>query len=45
MSVPEMELTACGRAEPHRFEIVEDDGVDFPLTPKEMNWHLGLFAD
>jgi hypothetical protein len=21
------------------------DGVDYPLTPTEMNWHLGLFAD
>jgi uncharacterized protein (DUF2336 family) len=21
------------------------DGIDYPLTPTEMNWHLGLFAD
>ena len=25
--------------------IYARDGVDYPLTPKEMNWHIGLFAD
>ena len=25
--------------------IYARDGVDYPLTPKEMNWHIGLFAE
>lgn len=25
--------------------IYARDGIDYPLTPKEMNWHIGLYAD
>jgi uncharacterized protein (DUF2336 family) len=30
---------------PHSALIYARDGVDYPLSPKEMNWHLGLFTD
>jgi len=25
--------------------IYARDGIEFPMTPREMSWHLGLFAD
>jgi uncharacterized protein (DUF2336 family) len=30
---------------PHSALIYARGGVDYPFSPKEMNWHLGLFTD